>query len=197
MTRETICITGANRGIGLALAAPFARAGHRVVATCRGGSDADSLRRAIEPTGGSLCTLDVTEPSAPDVLAGAIRGQRLDLLIHNAGVFGGPRQALNDMDVSAWREAFEVNAIAPFRLTSALLPALRRSSRPWVLTLSSQMGALSRKSTGNPAYHCSKAAAAEQILSRTTARRCCAHLSAGRRSRAVAEVAHSELLNPF
>jgi NAD(P)-dependent dehydrogenase (short-subunit alcohol dehydrogenase family) len=158
MTSETICITGANRGIGLALAERFAQAGHRVVGTCRPGSDAHALREAVGPSGGAVCPLDVTEPDAPERLAEAFEDRPLDLLIHNAGVFGGARQGLHDLDVPAWREAFEVNAIAPFRLTAALLPALRRSSRPRVVALSSQMAALSRKSTGNHAYRSSKAA---------------------------------------
>lgn len=155
---ETICITGANRGIGLALAERFARAGHRVVGTYRSGRDARALRQAVTPGRGAVCALDVADADAPARLAEVFEGRPLDLLIHNAGVFGGPAQGLHDMNVSAWRETFEVNAIAPFRLTSALLPALRRSSRPWVVALSSQMAALSRKSTGNHAYRSSKAA---------------------------------------
>jgi len=73
-------------------------------------------------------------------------------------VYGGDRQDLGDMDYEAWRAAIEVNTIAPFRMVSAFRENLARASRPRVITISSQMGALNRKSKGAHAYRSSKAA---------------------------------------
>ncbi|MCL4165957.1 UNVERIFIED_CONTAM: hypothetical protein GTU68_005780, partial [Idotea baltica] len=71
---------------------------------------------------------------------------------------GGERQSLDDMDYTAWAEAFAINTMAPFRVTTTLLENLRQSKNPRVITLSSQMGSLSRKSKGSHAYRSSKAA---------------------------------------
>jgi len=72
---------------------------------------------------------------------------------------GGDHQSLLDMDYEAWRKALEVNTIAPFRLATSLLPNLERSSCPKIVTLTSQMGSLNRRSIGSYAYRSSKAAA--------------------------------------
>ena len=62
------------------------------------------------------------------------------------------------MDYAAWAKAFEVNTIAPFRITTAFQRNLQRSKSPRVVTLSSQMGSLNSKNTGSIAYRSSKAA---------------------------------------
>jgi len=79
-------------------------------------------------------------------------------LINNAGVIGGDRQSVGDIDYAAWLSTFRVNTLAPMQLTTALKANLCRSTRPRVVTISSQMGALSRKSRGAFAYRSSKAA---------------------------------------
>ena len=80
---------------------------------------------------------------------------------------GGDRQSIDDMDYSAWVEAFEVNTLAPFRLITAFRPNLQLSKHPRAITLSSQMGSLNRKSKGSHAYRSSKAAVNKvmQVLS--------------------------------
>jgi NAD(P)-dependent dehydrogenase (short-subunit alcohol dehydrogenase family) len=62
------------------------------------------------------------------------------------------------MDYAEWLRTLEVNALAPFRLATALLPNLRLARRPRVVALSSQMGSLHRQSVGAFAYRSSKAA---------------------------------------
>jgi NAD(P)-dependent dehydrogenase (short-subunit alcohol dehydrogenase family) len=62
------------------------------------------------------------------------------------------------MSYGSWMEVLEVNVLGPFRVTVALLPNLRASTNPRVVTLSSIMGCLSRKSAGYYAYRSSKAA---------------------------------------
>ena len=63
------------------------------------------------------------------------------------------------MYYDGWRDAFEVNTIAPFRIIVALREALLRADRPRVLFISSQMASLARRSTGSFAYRSTKAAA--------------------------------------
>lgn len=155
---ETIVITGANRGIGLGLTRRFLDAGKRVIAACRTPTAARELYALAAGDRLSVQALDVCDAASVAAFADALGIESVDVLINNAGIFGGERQDLESTDYDAWLRTLEVNTIAPFRLTTALLPQLRRSSRPRVITLSSQMGSLGRDSSGYVAYRSSKAA---------------------------------------
>jgi len=157
--RMTVVITGAGRGIGRRLVELYLDAGDQVVAGVR---DPAAVRELQQGSGGGdleVCALDVRDGGSVQRLADALGGRRVDLLINNAGVMGGDRQSLDDMDYDAWRDALEVNTLAPFRVTTALLPNLARAPQPKIITLTSQMGSLSRNSPGAFAYRSSKAAA--------------------------------------
>lgn len=155
---ETVLITGANRGIGLALSRRFVDGGYRVVACCRNPMTAEALNALSGRGPISVNQLDVADDKSVSDLCSSLGRQVIDVLINNAGVMGGDRQGVTDMDYAAWRDAMEVNTFAPFRMTAALRDNLARAARPRVITISSQMGALSRKSKGSFAYRSSKAA---------------------------------------
>ena len=155
---ETVVITGANRGIGLGLTRRYLEAGRRVVATCRDSSRPGELGTLASHEGLRVFQLEVRDADSVSRLSSSLSGETVDVLINNAGVMGSTRQGIDDMDYEAWLEAFEVNTLAPFRLATALRAQLQRSRRPRIVTLSSQMGALARKSTGFYAYRSSKAA---------------------------------------
>ncbi len=122
-------ITGASRGLGLALARGLAAEGWSLVIDARDGA---ALRAAAAsmPAGTTVTALpgDVTDPGhraalrrAADDLGGP------DLLVNNAGTLGAsPLPAIADYPVSELRAAFEVNVLAPVALTQLLLPGLRR-----------------------------------------------------------------------
>ena len=158
----TILITGANRGIGLELTRRYLAAGNNVIATCRNPEESSlltGLRDQTQPAGQLECAkLEVTSADDVNQLTTTLTGRAIDVLINNAGVMGGDRQSLEDMDYDAWLNAFAINTIAPFRLIAALRENLRRAEHPRVITVSSQMGALSRTSKGSFAYRSSKAA---------------------------------------
>lgn len=155
---ETVVVTGANRGIGLGLAKRFLAAGKRVVATCREPNRAPELAGLASSGNLSVLRLEVTSGDSVAELRSRLSEETLDVLINNAGVMGGDRQGIGEMDYAAWLHTFEVNTLAPFRLATALRAQLARATRPRIVTLSSQMGALSRKSAGSYAYRSSKAA---------------------------------------
>jgi NAD(P)-dependent dehydrogenase (short-subunit alcohol dehydrogenase family) len=154
---ETVLITGAGRGIGLELARRFADSGRRVIATFRGDAPPVALEEIAAGTALEARPLEVTDPDSVEALRAGLDGVKLDVLVNNAGVLEDA-QGLDDMDYAAWLRAFEINTLAPFRLATALLPCLRRAERPRIVTLSSQMASLARKSTGSYAYRSSKAA---------------------------------------
>lgn len=138
MRPRTAVVTGASRGLGAVLARLLAADGARVIVTAR---DAGALARttaALRQDGGEVREVpgDVRDPAHHRALADAV-GDRLDLLVHNASTLGpSPRPTLLDAPPEALVRTFEVNAVAPVRLTRALRPALTAGAG-WVVHVSS------------------------------------------------------------
>lgn len=164
---ETVIITGTNRGIGFELTKQFLQAGFHVIATCRNPEAASDLNNLANDGNLSIFQLDVTSDESVSDFFTSLSGKVVDILINNAGIIGGDSQDIYNMDYKAWIQAFEVNTLAPFRLSAALIPNLKLAKRPRIVTVSSQMGSLNRKSTGSYAYRSSKAAVNKvmQVLS--------------------------------
>lgn len=119
-------ITGASRGLGLALADGLSKAGWQLVID---GRDAAALAEATAGLPGDVLALpgDVTDPDHRKALVDtACELGRLDLLVNNAGVLGPiPQPLLADYPLDALREVYEVNVLAPLALTQRALPLLR------------------------------------------------------------------------
>ncbi|MGQ0574256.1 MAG: SDR family NAD(P)-dependent oxidoreductase [Pseudonocardia sp.] len=131
-------VTGASRGFGLALTAALAARGSTVVACAR---DADRLHAAVaglpHPDRVRAVAADVTDPAGRARLVAAA-GDRLDLLVHNAGDLGpSPLPSLAQLDPDALRGVLESNVVAPLALTRLALPLLRAAAAPAIVTLSS------------------------------------------------------------
>jgi NAD(P)-dependent dehydrogenase (short-subunit alcohol dehydrogenase family) len=120
-------ITGASRGLGLALAGGLAADGYQLIVDAR---DGDALRAAVAGLPREAVTAvpgDIADPAHRAALARAAAGLGgADLLVNNAGTLGAsPRPALADYPVAELRTSFEVNVLAPIALTQLLLPSLR------------------------------------------------------------------------
>jgi NAD(P)-dependent dehydrogenase (short-subunit alcohol dehydrogenase family) len=137
MNNPTALITGASRGLGLALAAGLAREGFDLIIDARDPAALDASAGALRTAGpaaqrpGSRAVTvipgDITDPAHRAALIAAA-GDRLDLLVNNAGTLGAsPLPALADYPPDELRAAFEVNVIAPIALTQLALPLLRAS----------------------------------------------------------------------
>jgi NAD(P)-dependent dehydrogenase (short-subunit alcohol dehydrogenase family) len=156
---ETILITGANRGLGLGLAALCLAHGHTVIAAARDTQSpglADLQARYGERL--ARMPLDVTEAASVAGLASALGDRPVDVLVNNAGIIGPHRQSTLDMDFAGFLHTLDVNTLGPLRVTQAVLPNLRRGARPRILILSSRMGSLSHAKSDRIAYRASKAA---------------------------------------
>jgi NAD(P)-dependent dehydrogenase (short-subunit alcohol dehydrogenase family) len=146
----TYLVSGARRGIGLELCRQLVRAGHRVVAVCREASD--DLRSLVCRV---IDGVDVTDDAAVARLAAEMSGERIDVLVNNAGVLA--RDSLAELDFDAIQRQFEVNALAPLRVTHALLPNLGAGSK--VVIITSRMGSIADNGSGGYyGYRMSKAA---------------------------------------
>lgn len=158
--RRSIIVTGANRGIGFEFVRQYAQAGWRVYAGCRNPERAHDLNRlAASNPDLSVHPLDVTDPRHIHAMSMVLGESPLDLLINNAGVLGPTEQGFGHTDTDAWSYTFKVNAIAPLKLTEALVENLALAERPLVAVLSSRMGSVTDNDSGGYyIYRSSKAA---------------------------------------
>jgi NADP-dependent 3-hydroxy acid dehydrogenase YdfG len=134
---RTAVVSGASRGIGLAVARALADEDVRVLMLARGEqaleAAADAIGRRATPF-----TCDVSDPSAVDAMIDAAQeafNGPPDLVVNNAGLF---RLApVHETTVDQFAEALEVNLVAPFRLVRAFLPAMRERGSGHIVTIGS------------------------------------------------------------
>lgn len=149
MTR-TIVITGANRGIGLAMVKICQENGDKVYALCRKSSpELDSLGANI------IDNIDIATDAGIAKAKSALANITIDLLINNAGILRD--ESLLDFNQNTINEQFSVNALAPLSLTQALLANLTVGSK--IAFITSRMGSIADNSSGGRyGYRMSKAA---------------------------------------
>jgi NAD(P)-dependent dehydrogenase (short-subunit alcohol dehydrogenase family) len=149
-------VTGGSQGLGRAVARTLAELGWQVVTDARHAADLD---RATAELGDHVLAVagDVTDASHRRALveAAVARGP-LELVVNNASTLGPlPMPALADYDLDSWRQAFEVNVVAPLALIQLALPALEATGGT-VVNISSDAGVEGYEGWGG--YGASKAA---------------------------------------
>lgn len=131
----TAVVTGASSGIGAATARALAGAGYHVFCAARRAERIEALAAEI---GGTAVVTDVTSQQSVEDLA-AVVGERLDVLVNNAGgAFGLAPVAQADTD--DWRRMYDVNVIGLMQVTRALLPALVTSGAGAIVNVGSTAG---------------------------------------------------------
>ncbi len=151
----TVLITGANRGIGLALAEEFSKAGFDVIGTARKPERA----KALKATGARVVQLDVTDQASVDAMAKALDGVAIDIVINNAGVALDRGRGIGELDMEAIERTLDVNTLGPIRVTKALYPNVKAGDRKVFANISSMMGSMEMNTWGCClGYRASKAA---------------------------------------
>ncbi|PRY67456.1 NAD(P)-dependent dehydrogenase (short-subunit alcohol dehydrogenase family) [Glaciihabitans tibetensis] len=133
----TTLITGANKGLGYETARRLIAAGHTV---WMGSRDQERGQRAADELGGRYVALDVTNDASVASAAETIAAEGgLDVLINNAGITG-PHSAPADLTGDDALQVFNTNVIGVVRTTNAFLPALRQSTAPTIVNVTSGLG---------------------------------------------------------
>lgn len=135
-------VTGANKGIGHAIASELAARGLTVLVGARDAARGEAAAKRIAGDARAI-TIDVTRADSIAAAAAGIRREfgRLDVLVNNAGiaVFGTPTTATLD-DI---RAVFETNVFGVIAVTQALLPLLREAPAGRIVNVSTRIGSLS------------------------------------------------------
>jgi NAD(P)-dependent dehydrogenase (short-subunit alcohol dehydrogenase family) len=139
-TGRRILITGANSGIGYQAALELARHGARVLLGCRNAAKGEAARRRIvQESPGALVEVVLLDMASLASIRGFAEayvnsGERLDVLVNNAGVMALPARELT---AEGFERQFGTNHLGHFALTGRLLPALLRAEAPRVVTVAS------------------------------------------------------------
>jgi NAD(P)-dependent dehydrogenase (short-subunit alcohol dehydrogenase family) len=156
-----VLISGANKGLGFETARQMGKMGYKVLLGAR---DAEKGKAAAEELRGEgldvvAVKLDVNSQADIDGVARLIDeefGGVLDVLVNNAGQMAEKSWTNNvtsEMKVEDIRSTYETNVLAPFALTKALLPALKKSKAGRIVNVSSILGSISLQgTTGSPVY---------------------------------------------
>ena len=164
-----VLITGANRGIGLALTKIYAQRGDTVFACCRAPNRAEQLHSLAKTHAIKILELKVDDDKSVAALAKELSNIAIDTLINNAGIIGKPGepQTATTINFSTWAEMFDINTMGPVRVMQALLPQLKRSKHAngtaKVMNITSTLGAISED---NPIYYgyCASKAALNKFM---------------------------------
>jgi NAD(P)-dependent dehydrogenase (short-subunit alcohol dehydrogenase family) len=144
---ETVFISGANRGVGLALAERFLNGGFRVFAGVRKPSKALATLTDQFPDTCTELPLDVTNMYAVEMAAHWVSQQTrsLDILINNAAVYlEDKKAALEKIDLGGdyLEKTMDTNVFGPLRVTQQFLPLLKKGRRKLLMNISSEAGSI-------------------------------------------------------
>jgi len=153
----TALITGASRGLGLALARQLAQAGWTLILDARGAAALETVRSELAQSANVTAIVgDVTDPEHRQQLAQAVHAVGgLDVLVNNASILGpSPQPALLDYPLDVLEQVYRTNVIAPLALIQSVRPYLRPQAR--LLNITSDAGVEAYEGWGG--YGSSKAA---------------------------------------
>jgi NAD(P)-dependent dehydrogenase (short-subunit alcohol dehydrogenase family) len=148
-----VLVVGASRGIGLEFVRQYLAAGVKVTATARSEAALDTLRAL----GAHALSLDVTRLDSTAGLAWQVDGAGFDVAIVNAGVYGPHTDALQTPTEAEFDQVMHTNVLGAMRVVPQIVDALASGAR--VAMLSSRMGSIGERTSGNGwLYRASKAA---------------------------------------
>ncbi len=161
---KSALVTGANKSIGFEVARQLAQKGIYVYLGCRNlerGIEAINKLKAEGLNNVEVIQLDITNDESVKNARAEIgkKTQVLDILINNAGIFGGyPQQALNTT-IDQFKATYDSNVYGVVRVTQAFIDLLKLSTEPRIVNVSSSQGSITLHSDPSYKYYDYKAAA--------------------------------------
>lgn len=146
---KTALVTGANKGIGFAIAQGLGALGYTIAVGARNATRREEAVERLRTAGIDAwgVSLDVTSDTSVAKAAETIEQSAgpLDVLVNNAGIAGrtdGGAQDPTSLDLEVVRTVIDTNVLGVVRVTNAMLPLLRRAVSPRIVNMSSTMGSL-------------------------------------------------------
>ena len=155
---RTVLIIGISRGIGRGLAAEYLRRGWSVIGTVRSPMAAPGLEAPSAGTAGRLRVeqLDMTRPLEIGMLRERLAGERLDVLLVNAGISDG-NVPIAEIDEATFNKVMSTNALAPLKVVESLQHLVVEQGT--IAVMSSRQGSISLNDRGSyDVYRASKSA---------------------------------------
>lgn len=159
-TKGTVLITGANRGLGLALSRHFVADGYSVIGTARKPEEANELRKA----GARVVQLDVANDASIAAMAEELEDVPIDIVVNNAGYIASLERGMDSFKNTPREDflrTYNINTVGPLMVSRALLPNLMLSSSDVrkIINISSHGGIVNRENvTGIYSYDPTKTA---------------------------------------
>jgi NAD(P)-dependent dehydrogenase (short-subunit alcohol dehydrogenase family) len=153
---KTVLITGANRGIGKAMAKHFGAQAFHVIVAARDEAKASSVAAEISSAGGKAEALQLDMASSASIAAAGVtlakRHKSLDVLVNNAGIMLGAMDSILDAKQDDITASLQTNAFGPLELTKALLPLLKAAPAARVVNVSSAAGSIAETADPKSPY---------------------------------------------
>lgn len=155
---QTVCITGANRGIGFAFAKAYLERGARVFGTSRNPED-KNIRSLANDYTDRFAPISMDVADRESVTRGAeemsVAANSLDILINNAGTntFDNEKK-VEEISEENVQKVFDVNTLGPLRVVQGLIPLLRKSGKGKVVMISSTGGSIAHQQGGRVVPYC-------------------------------------------
>ncbi len=151
----TALVTGANKSIGFEVARQLAQKGIYVYLGSRNlesGLEAVNKLKAEGLNNVEAIQLDITDDNSVKNARTEIgkKTETLDILINNAGIYGGYPQAALDATIDKFKAAYDANVFGVVRVTQAFIDLLKKSDEPRIVNVSSSQGSLTLHS--DPTY---------------------------------------------
>ena len=146
--KKVALVTGANKGIGLAIARELAKAGLTVLVGARDeklGEEAATKLRG-EKMDAHFVQLDLVRPETITAAAATIKNrfQKLDVLVNNAAIVDSSDGPPSTADINSVRRVLETNFLGTLAVTQAMLPLLRKAEAARIVNLSSGLGSIAK-----------------------------------------------------
>ena len=150
-------VTGANKGIGFAIAKGLSQVGHTVLVGARDRAKGEAAAEGLRTRGAGVhfLSIDLTNPSSVRQAAACIdqRFGRLDVLVNNAAIkLEWHPSPPSEAPLELVRQTFETNVFGTITVIQAMLPLLKRSPSPRIVNMSSGLGSLALSTTEGSKY---------------------------------------------